>query len=80
MDQGEPSSSAMGPNPQNLLKKIKACNSTWPSLPASWVPLPIGSFKVNFDVAARSRFSVALAVLSNHEGWIATAPILGRRL
>jgi hypothetical protein len=68
------------PNPQNLLKNIKACNSTWPSLQASWVSLPIGSFKVNFDVAVRSRFSVVLAVLGNHEGWIVTTLILGRRI
>jgi hypothetical protein len=33
---------------------------------ADWDPLPLGSFKVNFDVAIRPTFAVAAAILRDH--------------
>lgn len=44
--------------------------SAWQSASgeAVWVPPPVGSYTVNFDVAIRPDFAVAAATLRDHEG------------
>ena len=33
-----------------------------------WIPPPMGSLKVNFDVAIKSNIAVAAAILRDHPG------------
>lgn len=55
-------------------KHLKAWkNKNAQALPAAWLPPPLGSFKINFNVVIGPLFSVASAVLSNHPGWIVIA-------
>ncbi|GLT60899.1 hypothetical protein SLA2020_336400 [Shorea laevis] len=56
----------------SLLKHLKAwADAGSPSPP--WSPPPLGSLKVNFDVAVRPLYSVAAAGISNHNGCILAA-------
>lgn len=61
------------PVPSTLLKRIKTLIThhmeAWclrHPIFSLWLPPPLGTFKVNFDVAVRSSFAVAAATLTNH--------------
>jgi hypothetical protein len=62
------------PNPQVILKLVKSTIthhlSAWSGVSKSmlWTPPPLGSYKVNFDVAIQPSFAVAAATLRNHQG------------
>ncbi|GLT55501.1 hypothetical protein SLA2020_286170 [Shorea laevis] len=62
------------PHFQNLLiqiqKSIEIHQKAWTAknLLESWIPPPLGYLKINFDVAVRSNYMVAAAVISDHDG------------